>query len=152
MPFNADTSMMIATIDNMPKGQPSTPLNASKHSKALTLHETTCTIKPKFQLMRVISGYLTVHDVAKGCLTSASHVCIPSSPSNPNVFMTLPSLAVLPPAQEGPPTTYCPDTVQSQYNPPGMGVSPFKIKPAVHAGLPTQWLENENIHTFQRQT
>lgn len=59
---SSDTSMMIATIDNTPKAQPSTFATANKLSDALTLHKTTRTIKPKFhpqwKLMRVISGHL----------------------------------------------------------------------------------------------
>lgn len=59
---SSDTSMMIASIDNTPKAQPSTFATANKLSEALTLHKTTRTIKPKFhpqwKLVRVISGHL----------------------------------------------------------------------------------------------
>lgn len=58
----ADTSRMIATIDNTPTQTPSTFTSSSRLSQALTLHKTTRTIKPTFhpqwKLIRVISGHL----------------------------------------------------------------------------------------------
>ncbi|KAK0486568.1 WD40 repeat-like protein [Armillaria novae-zelandiae] len=59
---DAETSRMIAKIDNTPVSQPSTFASASKLSQALTLHKTTRTVKPTYhppwKLVRVISGHL----------------------------------------------------------------------------------------------
>ncbi|KII84842.1 hypothetical protein PLICRDRAFT_701575 [Plicaturopsis crispa FD-325 SS-3] len=59
---SADTSRMIAQIDNTPTHQASTFTSSTKLSQALTLHKTTRTIKPTYhapwKLVRVISGHL----------------------------------------------------------------------------------------------
>ncbi|ESK91350.1 pre-mrna-splicing factor prp46 [Moniliophthora roreri MCA 2997] len=61
-PVDADTSRMIAKIDNTPPPRQSTFTSATKLSQALTLHKTTRTIKPTYhppwKLVRVISGHL----------------------------------------------------------------------------------------------
>ncbi|EEB93357.1 hypothetical protein MPER_07995, partial [Moniliophthora perniciosa FA553] len=61
-PADADTSRMIAKIDNTPPPRQSTFTSATKLSQALTLHKTTRTIKPTYhppwKLVRVISGHL----------------------------------------------------------------------------------------------
>ncbi|GAW00637.1 WD40 repeat-like protein [Lentinula edodes] len=58
---DAETSRMIAKIDNTPVAQPST-FSSTKLSHALALHKTTRTIKPTYhppwKLVRVISGHL----------------------------------------------------------------------------------------------
>ncbi|KIY44647.1 WD40 repeat-like protein [Fistulina hepatica ATCC 64428] len=60
--MDANTSKMIASIDNTPKAKSSTFTSPSSLSQALTLHKTTRTIKPTYhppwKLMRVISGHL----------------------------------------------------------------------------------------------
>ncbi|KAK7047747.1 pre-mRNA-splicing factor prp46 [Paramarasmius palmivorus] len=61
-PADADTSRMIAKIDNAPPPRQSTFTSATKLSQALTLHKTTRTVKPTYhppwKLVRVISGHL----------------------------------------------------------------------------------------------
>jgi pleiotropic regulator 1 len=59
---DANTSRMIATIDNTPKSQPSSFASSTKLSQALALHKTTRVVKPEYhppwKLVRVISGHL----------------------------------------------------------------------------------------------